>query len=1144
MKKITLITVLTIIINIVMGVSVYARNMIFCDIDFEDAVTPFAGLAVYHKENFFTIGGNDSNHYAIIKKTNDNDCHMDYSIGISVNNFITEADFSFSEISSDINPFYFVGVSADGTMRCDLDKIYVKSDMGLYVAGEKCYTFEKGKLYKISVALKIEERLIQIYVDGTKLAESAITQDNFRTLNGVRTWVRNNAGNTSFTMDNYRIYESDVPLKELPDVWESVFPDDGKQRISAEKIREIFMSEEQAYPRLFAHEEDFEKIKMSSDMAYWYRKMRQFADLILTRPVVKYELTDGYRLLSVSREVLNRMQAWGFMYQMTGDDKYYTRAMDDLEAICNFKDWHTEHFLDTAEMMTAAAIGYDWFYERMTDSQKEMLSEAIIKKGLEPTKQAYYGRLTTGGVAGPSMNFVMADTNMNIVDNCGAIIAAVAVFEKNPELCSDIIEKAIRSLDYSLNDFAPDGAWEEGINYWTYSTEYLTRAMCALDMTFGSDFGISSYEGLKNTARWAISLDSYKGVNSYHDTWDGMHIDTFALSGLGREYSDNAVLNYRKNTIMQMDYMPTVYDILWCNPKEYSEPLENENYTRNVESVSIRESMFNADGTINTTGLFFSTHGGRNDAYHSHLDAGAFVFDIDGERWAMDIPPEEYNNMIGIDNNYYYRKRAEGHNTVVINPSQSGGQISNASSWVCDHFFSENDAYAVYDMSEIYSDSVSAYKRGFYVGDNRRSLTVRDEMTLNKASDVYWFMHTKADIEPNENGAVLTMNGKKLKVEISSNCQFQVSKMAAEPFPTSPNPANQTPNTGINKLAIKLSDSGNMIIEVKIYPYDEDVSELMDSPVSAWKSLAKKSSERTVYDFEDYTGATPEGFRELNRDDISVLNPFDNAFETEGRSLWIGQKKTTAGGAHAWYQLRAEVNPVEKRYQHIHFEQAYDNQFSDRWLSLKFNDSVETSIPLFSFTRKPEDMSPLFKVNSMSYGIQPVSLMKWNSYDIVVDLSEKTYDMYVNDVQMANNAELKLNKDIALSALYELQFGFNHQWDNSQNAYAATNTYMDNITVKPLNEKPYFKKDVVMCFRMGAACEPRYSDKVVFTPQSGTAIIAKYNVQANTLIDVEMTDGKELIMEVSDGDTVSLFNWDSMGTLNSLSEPLKFIIDY
>lgn len=1146
MKKTAAILVVILLINTIMNIPVYARNIIFCDIDFEDATSPFGGIVCYNKENIITIEGTAENHYAVIKKTNENDCHMDYTIGIHTDTLIAEADFTFNAVSSEMNPFYFIGASSDGKTRYDLNVLYVRPDMGLYFLEQgvyrKVYTMENDRMYHIAVAVKTNERIVELYVDGAKISQSTITQEQFQTVTAVRNWIWNDAGNTAFTIDNYRIYESAVPLETLPDVWESVFPDDGKSWISAEEIRAIFLSEEQDYPRLFAQEADFNRIKMSSDKVYWYKKIQSFADALLTEPVLQYELIDGYRLLQVSREALKRMQAWGFMYQMTGNDKYYTRAMADLDAICAFSDWHPEHFLDTAEMMTAAAVGYDWFYERMTTSQRGKLAEQIIKKGLEPTRLAYYGRLNTGGIAGPSMNFVMASNNMNIVDNCGAIVAATAVFEQNPKLCSDVIEKAVRSLDYSLSAFAPDGAWEEGINYWIYSMEYLTRAICALDITFGSDFGLSEYEGLDTAAAWAVSLDAYNGVNSYHDTWDGMRLDTFALAGLGKIYGADEVLNYREKTIDQMDYMPVVYDVLWCNSQENNAEFANENYTQKVESVSIRDRFFTADGSINKTGLFFSTHGGMNNAYHSHLDAGAFVFDLAGERWAMDIPPEDYNAMYAKDGYEYYRKRAEGHNTVVINPSASGGQITNASSWVCDHFFTEKDAYAVYDMSQIYSDAVSAYKRGFYVGDDRRSLTVRDEITLKGQADVYWFMHTKAEIEPTENGAVLTLNGKRLRLEAHANCDFELTKMAAEPLPTSPNPPNQTPNAGINKVAIKLIGSGDVKLEVKLALDDELVSDMMDTAMSNWRSIAKNNSAWTIYDFESYTAGLPDGFSEICKDDISTTAPGDNAFGVPGRSLWVAQRGTAARGDHEWYQLRAAVKPSEKRYQYIHFEQAYDNPFCDRWLALRFNDKNETSIPLFSFSRTAEDMLPLFKVDNASYGMQPV-LFSWNSYDIVVDLEKKCYDMYVNGIQMAEHVSLRLEQDIELTALYELQFGLNHQWDSGQNVFASVSTYMDNIIVKPLDDKPAFEKGDLRYFCTGIACVPEYADQVIFCPKNGTAIIAVYN-QDGRLNSVAHADAGELSAAISDKMRIRIFNWKDLNAMEPLADVFEFTTAY
>lgn len=583
---------LILLINMFIGLPVQASNIIFCDINFEDSVNPFKGITRFDKGNTMTVEGSGSNHYAVVKKINDSDCHMDYGLDIGVDNLVAEADFSFGDVSSIITPFYFIGASADGKTRGDMDTVYVGSDRKLYLSYTQgqgaLYTFEKDTTYRISLVVRLSARVVDIYVNGIKLGEKSITEDNFRTVKTVRNWIRTGGGNSTFTMDNYRIYEAEKPSEELPDVWESVFPDDGKDRIKASEIEQIFSERDETYPRLFATKQDFYNVMMSSDKATWYKKVKNLADEKLKEDVPQYELADGYRLLPVSREVLQRMQLWGFMYQMTKQSKYSERAVKDLDAICDFVNWHTEHFLDTAEMMTAAAIGYDWFYEAMTDVQREKVSNAIIEKGLEPTRLAYYGRLGTGGIAGASMNFVMASNNMNIVDNCGAIIAASAVFEKNEDLCSDIIEKAIRSLDYSLPKFAPDGAWEEGINYWVYAMEYITRAMMALDHVFGDDFGISEYEGISKAAQWAISLDSYKGVNSYHDTWDGMHLDTFALSGLGKRFSDKSVLKFRWETVNQMDYMPSVFDLLWCDKTDTAAEPAKELYGKQSETVSIR----------------------------------------------------------------------------------------------------------------------------------------------------------------------------------------------------------------------------------------------------------------------------------------------------------------------------------------------------------------------------------------------------------------------------------------------------------------------------------------------------------------------------------------------------------------------------
>ena len=125
------------------------------------------------------------------------------------------------------------------------------------------------------------------------------------------------------------------------------------------------------------------------------------------------------------------------------------------------------------------------------------------------------------------------------------------------------------------------------------------------------------------------------------------------------------------------------------------------------------------------------------------------------------------------------------------------------------------------DLKDAYSRDVTAYKRGYYFGDGRNTLTVQDEITLKNSSEIYWFMHTSASIEiTDENTAILSCEGKKLRAEVyCSASDFELCSMAAEPLPSSPKVEGQAENTGVRKLAVHINGAeGNVDIAVKLIP--------------------------------------------------------------------------------------------------------------------------------------------------------------------------------------------------------------------------------------------------------------------------------------------------------------------------------------
>ena len=148
-----------------------------------------------------------------------------------------------------------------------------------------------------------------------------------------------------------------------------------------------------AHPRIIMSNEKFAKLKASigddSVTAILLEKLRAEADRVMTRPVAEYEIPDGIRLLETSKRIQRRVAALAMAYNIFGDEKYAVRCYAELEAACNFKDWNPSHFLDTAEMSTAFALGYDWLYHWMNDEQRVFLRKNMIEKGLNQVMEDY-----------------------------------------------------------------------------------------------------------------------------------------------------------------------------------------------------------------------------------------------------------------------------------------------------------------------------------------------------------------------------------------------------------------------------------------------------------------------------------------------------------------------------------------------------------------------------------------------------------------------------------------------------------------------------------------------------------------------------------------------------------------------------------
>ncbi|MBO5370600.1 MAG: hypothetical protein J6B23_08005, partial [Clostridia bacterium] len=285
------------------------------------------------------------------------------------------------------------------------------------------------------------------------------------------------------------------------------------------------------HPRIHANYDDFENLKKQIQTNKYkkslYTKLIAKADeIVASDEAVRYELTDGVRLLAVCREVLRNMYVLGMAYRLSGDKKYSDRAWTDLKAVSEFPDWHPVHSLDPAEMGTAVAIGYDWMYDAFSDSQRKIIEKGIYNNLFYPACNAVQhpnAYLTSS---------MKTDMNHNFVVNGGVGIGALGFMDVYPEVCRYLLSASVTNIGNAIYNYAPDGAWYEGVDYSFISLEHVANALTAFVNTCGTEYGLSSAKGFDRTADWFIYASTPQTGFNFHDmrahvtriTWCGYDI--------------------------------------------------------------------------------------------------------------------------------------------------------------------------------------------------------------------------------------------------------------------------------------------------------------------------------------------------------------------------------------------------------------------------------------------------------------------------------------------------------------------------------------------------------------------------------------------------------------------------------------------
>lgn len=517
--------------------------------------------------------------------------------------------------------------------------------------------------------------------------------------------------------------------------------------------------------------------------------------------------------------VRNRFGSLSMAYLVTGEEKYKDEVWRVFERISTHPNWNSEGGIYFGEMLAGVAIAYDWLYDYWTEEQRSTMLAAMRDKAMNDLVLSY--KQAGMGIS----SWVTKNDNFNAVGSTGALLFCIAVMDE-PELSEDAAwcaSKALLGIEHSMCEVMPDGAWLEGVGYWSYTMRFVTPLIDTLIRSCGTDYGLFETPGFKTTGDFLIYTQGTTGIFNFHDIAFSRRNgnEMFVLSRLtGND-------NYAKCNLMykQLSNSGGAWlDMIHYEPYDTTDfeiTLDYDRYFRNVEIASFRSSW---DNDAN----YIAFHGGLVGGPHSEFDAGTFVIDSLGERWVYDLGPDNYSltDYNTITQNFrHYRRRTEGHNTILFNPSEDSGQLIGANVVIEPIVMNDDDgAKAVMDMTSVYKhENVKSVKRGISLCENRSRFVIRDEIETYYPSEIYWFMHTDADVSISEDKkeAMLSKNGKQVRVRVLED-DVSLDVMDAVPLETSPVSPNQNKNEGMRKLFVHSENTSKTTYTVVIDPITDD----------------------------------------------------------------------------------------------------------------------------------------------------------------------------------------------------------------------------------------------------------------------------------------------------------------------------------
>lgn len=546
------------------------------------------------------------------------------------------------------------------------------------------------------------------------------------------------------------------------------------------------------HPRVLVNSEGFRTIadrrRADPELDEVIRGVESYARSLWDVPPLE-RVVVGRRLLGVSRQAIERITSLALARHTTGDLRHAERAAEEMLAIAAFSDWNPSHFLDVAEMATALALGYDWLHDDFDAATRTAVSDALREKALDSLEVP--------------MGWEKGTSNWNSVCFAGLTIAALAIADEEPASARRVLRRADANNPRAMGEFAPDGVYPEGMSYWVYGAGYQTLRFAALETALGD----RRWDRWPNFARSLWFVVHNIGPTGKPFNFSDCPGRTRLSAGLVKMASvaerPEALAPFRVGGSLlervNRRRLTALIALWWPDDRTAI----GETPARSYFGGGHQPIAAHRERWDDPRAMYLAAKGGSATISHAHLDAGTFVYEADGVRWAIELGQPNYHRYEstglriwdgdpGGDRWRLAHCRNEFHNVPTLDGALFA--IDGLCPIVAHSPLPDEGGVGetTIDLTPVYADRCAAATRRFRFDAAARSAQIADRFEgLRPGAEIAWTWMTRAKVAIDGATVELSQSGELLRLEQTGETAGEWRAgpvtlgegVAGEPFP-------------------------------------------------------------------------------------------------------------------------------------------------------------------------------------------------------------------------------------------------------------------------------------------------------------------------------------------------------------------------